>query len=238
MHTGYIYYWGQGVAVDYKRALAAYKLGAKGGNAHCQNQLGYMHSHEGYGVDPPDLKQALVWYEMAAAQDRPAALVAVGCMVEVGDGAPPSWRRAREYFQRAINLGHPRSAEYMQSLNKKIQQVTRGHTDAGWLYQPDFNTPPNLPPPQIAPLMDRRIEIYGTTRHDMNGKRGVTTDFHPLFQASGDVLVEQSRYTVLLDSGETYKFRPTAVRAEQVEAADGAPPKAKGKGKKGRGKGR
>ena len=29
---GGIYYWGQGVAVDHKRALAAYKIGVEGGD--------------------------------------------------------------------------------------------------------------------------------------------------------------------------------------------------------------
>ena len=46
----------------------------------------------------------------------------------------------------------------------------------------------------------------------------------------------RNRYSVLLDSGETYKFKPTAVRAERVEAAGGTRPKAKGKGKTGQGK--
>ena len=80
--------------------------------------------------------------------------------------------------------------------------------------------------------MDHRVEVYGTSRHDLNGKRGVATDFHCYFDDRS-----RDRYSVLLDSGESYKFRPTAVRAERVGAAGGARPKAKGKGKKGRGKG-
>ena len=66
----------------------------------------------------------------------------------------------------------------------------------------------------------------------MNGERGVATDFQPFFGPDGDVDLPQSRYVVTLDNGETYKFRRTNVRAERV-----ARPKAKGKGKKGRGKG-
>ena len=65
---GSIYYWGQGVAVDYKRAMAGYKIGAEAGNATCQHQLGFMLSEERYGVDV-DYKQGLVWFEKAAAQD-------------------------------------------------------------------------------------------------------------------------------------------------------------------------
>ena len=137
--------------------------------------------------------------------------------------------------------------------------------------------------------MEQRVEVHGTSRHDLNGKHGVATDFH-CYEDDHDG--SRDRYSVLLDSGETYKFRPTAVRAEglaaiaplldqrvvelidnttgvavdyfemdsewgysvelpdgtrqmirevdlraeRVGAAGGARPKAKGKGKKGRGK--
>ena len=80
--------------------------------------------------------------------------------------------------------------------------------------------------------MDQRIEVYGTTRHDLNGKRGVATDFHGYASDPS-----RDRYTVLLDSGETFKCRKTAVRAERAAggARSKAKGKAKGKGKKGRG---
>ena len=79
--------------------------------------------------------------------------------------------------------------------------------------------------------MDKRVEIHGTSRADMNGKRGVATDFHPMGGRDGD----QStwRYTVQLDGGEAFKLKPANVRAEGTGGAssDG---KAKGKGKKGK----
>ena len=34
--VGSIYYWGQGVAIDYPRALAAYEVGAEEGDVACQ----------------------------------------------------------------------------------------------------------------------------------------------------------------------------------------------------------
>ena len=74
--------------------------------------------------------------------------------------------------------------------------------------------------------MDKRVEIHGTSRADMNGKRGVATDFHYYRE-------DQSkwRYTVQLDSGEAFKVKPANVRAEGTGGASGA-----GKGKKGKGK--
>ena len=76
--------------------------------------------------------------------------------------------------------------------------------------------------------MDKRVEIHGTSRADMNGKRGVATDFHWYQGDSG-----KRRYTVQLDSGEAFKVKPANVRAEGTgDRAGGG--KAKGKGKKGK----
>ena len=58
--------------------------------------------------------------------------------------------------------------------------------------------------------MDKRVEIHGTSRADMNGKRGVATDFHWYEDES------KWRYTVQLDSGEAFKLKLTNVCAEGV----------------------
>ena len=79
--------------------------------------------------------------------------------------------------------------------------------------------------------MDKRVEIHGTSRADMNGKRGVATDFHPMGGPEGDQTTW--RYTVQLDSGEAFKFKWANVRAETAGGGAGAG-KAKGKGKKGK----
>ena len=66
--------------------------------------------------------------------------------------------------------------------------------------------------------MDKRVEIHGTSRADMNGKRGVATDFHPM-----DVSDPATwRYTVRLDSGEAFKVKPASVRAEVGKSSKGS----------------
>ena len=93
--------------------------------------------------------------------------------------------------------------------------------------------------------MDKRVELHGTSRADMNGKRGVATDFHAMDENDGATW----RYTVKLDGGEAFKVKPASVRAEGAGgggsgggfgggAGGGGTGKAKGKGKKGRGKGK
>jgi len=84
--------------------------------------------------------------------------------------------------------------------------------------------------------MDKRVEIHGTSRADMNGKRGVATDFHPMGGPTGDSTAW--RYTVKLDGGEAFKVKPASVRAEGAGGGGSGggtgTGKAKGKGKKGR----
>ena len=85
--------------------------------------------------------------------------------------------------------------------------------------------------------MDKRVEIHGTSRADMNGKRGVATDFHPM---GGPQDPTTWRYTVQLDGGEAFKLKPANVRAAEGTgggaSSDGKGAKGKGKkGKKGRG---
>ena len=85
--------------------------------------------------------------------------------------------------------------------------------------------------------MDKRGEIHGTSRADMNGKRGVATDFHIMGGAQGDRTTW--RYTVQLDSGEAFKLKPANLRAEGADGGGAGAGKAKGKGKKGKkGRGR
>ena len=119
---GSIYVWGQGVAVDYARAMAAYKVGGEGGDALCQYQVGFMYC-EGFGVDV-NYAQARAWIEKAAAQDQPTAVYQLGAMYFEGMGVTPSWRRAREYNERAIELGDSNAVNYMQTLTENIQNVT------------------------------------------------------------------------------------------------------------------
>ena len=81
--------------------------------------------------------------------------------------------------------------------------------------------------------MDKRVEIHGTSRADMNGKRGVATDFHIMGGIQGDRTTW--RYTVQLNSGEAFKLKPANVRAEGTGGGAGAQARGKGKGgKKGR----
>ena len=76
--------------------------------------------------------------------------------------------------------------------------------------------------------MDKRVEIHGTSRADINGKRGVAVDFHLYTEDR-----TKDRYTVQLDSGEAFKLKPANVRAEGTGGGSVAG-KAKGGGRRAR----
>ena len=119
---GDIYYWGKGVAIDYPRAMAAYKIAAEAGDALSQYQVGLMY-FRGHGV-AVDYEQARSWFEKAAAQDDPHAVCQLGYMYYEGKGVASSWRRARELYKRAIELGNSEAVKYMQDLTQSIAAVT------------------------------------------------------------------------------------------------------------------
>ena len=120
---GDAYYWGKGVAIDYPRSMAAYKIAAEAGDALSQSQVGHMYC-KGLGV-AVDYKQGRAWIEKAAAQDFPHAVGYLGYMYFDGLGVTPSWRRARELYERAIELGNSVAVEDMQGLTQSIAAVTR-----------------------------------------------------------------------------------------------------------------
>ena len=76
-----------------------------------------------------DYEQALPWLRMAAAQNEPGALGTLGAMYGAARGVTPSWRRAREYYKRAIELGSPNAVKDMKILTEDIQNVMNERSD-------------------------------------------------------------------------------------------------------------
>ena len=74
--------------------------------------------------------------------------------------------------------------------------------------------------------MDKRVEVYGAGRADVNGTRSVVADFHWYEDGEGEW-----RYKVQLDGGEAFKVKPTSVRGAGGRGDGGGAGKGKGKGK-------
>jgi hypothetical protein len=65
-NLGLLYYSGEGVPQDYKRAAQWYQKAAEQGNADAQSDLGFAYEN-GHGV-PQDYVQAFKWIDLAASQ--------------------------------------------------------------------------------------------------------------------------------------------------------------------------
>ena len=109
--------------------MAAYKVGAEAGDALSQYQLGHMY-YDGLGGVDVDFKQARAWFEKAVAQDHRNAVGQLALLYGMGHGVTSSWRRARELYQRSIELGGgSQAAQDMQFFTENIQQVQRNRSN-------------------------------------------------------------------------------------------------------------
>ena len=100
----------------------------------------------------------------------------------------PSWRRAREYSERALAIGCSTAAADLAVITGNIATVRVVQVARLALASVTFIPDLHLHASQLAPLMDQRVEIHGTSRADMNGKCGVATDMNPGSSCCGRML--------------------------------------------------
>ena len=141
-----IYRQGHGVAVDYAVARAAALTAAELGHVKSMFDVG-MCWHKGVG-GPMDNKQAVSWFEKAAAADDPDAVGQLGYMCEEGFGQTPSFRRARQYYERAAELGESRAKLDVYRLTQFI--AVRGGLPRG--ERAHSSLAPRSTPPYVDPF--------------------------------------------------------------------------------------
>lgn len=83
---------------------------AEFGNTDANAYLGQIY-YEGLYEQPQDFVEARKHFELAAADDHPAALMMLGVMYESGKGGPANPQAAFEYTRRSAEAGYP-SGQY------------------------------------------------------------------------------------------------------------------------------
>lgn len=85
---GTLTYTGLGVIQDYAAAAAWLEKSASQGNAEAQCELGFLYQTGslGQGSPPPDLSQAIHWYEAAAKQNGACGAFALAALYRRGIG--------------------------------------------------------------------------------------------------------------------------------------------------------
>ncbi len=98
-----MYYFGDGVPIDYSTALGWYKKAANQGSARGQVKMGFVY-YDGKAA-PKDYTQVMAWYQKAAEQANPDAEHDLGIMYEKGESVPQDFAKAMEWFQKAAGQG-------------------------------------------------------------------------------------------------------------------------------------
>ena len=101
---GYIYQHGEGVPVDYKKALHYFKLAAEGGSTMAYSNIGFMYG-KGAGVTQSHEK-AFQYYKVAAAKGDEGAQCNVGACYYHGYGVEKDISLAIKYFALSADQGY------------------------------------------------------------------------------------------------------------------------------------
>ncbi|KAJ2925130.1 hypothetical protein H1R20_g11954, partial [Candolleomyces eurysporus] len=107
-YLGRMYLRGEGVKADHVMARVWFERGADHGDRECQNGLGIIYRDGLVPGQRPDLKQALKYFDAAAAQDLAEAQVNLGKHYYYRGDIP----LATTYFEYAVRNGSPFEAYY------------------------------------------------------------------------------------------------------------------------------
>ena len=100
---GFMYYHGEGVAQDNKRAVTLFESAAKAGDAESARNLGTMYEY-GMSVDQSDALAA-AWYLKAAELGEPNSQFAVSVMYYKGQGVTRDRIEAAKWWTVAMSQG-------------------------------------------------------------------------------------------------------------------------------------
>ena len=82
-----------------------------------QYLMGWLH-HSGRGR-PRDFKQAMEWYQKAAAQNMPNAINNIGYMYEHGQGVATDRNEAIKWYKRAAALNYKEAKRNLERLGQQ-----------------------------------------------------------------------------------------------------------------------
>lgn len=113
---GFALLTGSGVAKAPEQAVALFRKAAEKGNPEAQQNLGKCLFY-GDGCKE-NQQEAVTWYRKAVEQGEAGAMFNLGACYLQGTGVKKDTAEAKKWFRRAASLGHKRSAEMLEKLQK------------------------------------------------------------------------------------------------------------------------
>jgi TPR repeat protein len=129
---GEMYDLGQGVAQDYRQAVAWYRRAAEQNYAPAQFALAEMYKN-GDGV-ARDLQQAIRWYRRASDNGSAPAQLLLGVLYESGTGVKADASEAARWYRRSAEGGDARAQMMLANLYAMGEGVPRNPVVAYALY--------------------------------------------------------------------------------------------------------
>ena len=108
---GVMYYKGEGVEKDDKKAFKWFTKSAEQGNANAQYNLGSMHGLE------MDYKKAVEWYTKSAEQGNANAQFNLGFMYSKGLGVEKDHEKAFEWYTKSAEQGNDFAKKTLQDIS-------------------------------------------------------------------------------------------------------------------------
>jgi TPR repeat protein len=106
-NLGAMYFTGQDVKQDYKKAAKWYRKAAEQEHVGAQCNLALMY-RDAQGVKQ-DYKEAVKWYRKAADQGDAEGEHMLGVMYDTGQGVTQDYQQAAEWFRKASGQGYPQA---------------------------------------------------------------------------------------------------------------------------------
>lgn len=116
---GHLYFFGNGIAQDYKKAVALYLEGAKRGSSGSALNLSFIYTSGNHG-EPADYKKALEYALLSARGGNAKGHFHVYLAYLNGRGTPRDYGLAAQHCLNAISLGDESIFEYVKLDNKAV----------------------------------------------------------------------------------------------------------------------
>lgn len=113
--------------------ISALKTRAEAGDAAAQTSLGWIYQ-KGTGAKP-NMKEAVKWFQKAADQNYPEALVALGEMTQAGQGVTRDPTNAARFYQSAAEKGNVTGEYDLAYLYEQGMGVEKDETNASKWYE-------------------------------------------------------------------------------------------------------
>lgn len=120
-YLGFMYFNGEGVPENARRAVFWYRKAAEQGDADVQFNLGLMYAN-GDGI-PEDDRQAVFWWRKAAEQGDAAAQLNLGAMYADGEGVPKDDVQAYVWFNLAAAQGIEKAEQARALIRQSMTRI-------------------------------------------------------------------------------------------------------------------